>query len=320
MNKRNIILSIESTGVNPNHRLALIRAVDNLNKQNDLKNNSNPIRIKIIVGTKNIIQVFPKLFYDDTKFVFYFTGFGRVFTDYSFLGRFFFNMMLWVLRYFKNLLYFICENCDDVNHVKRISQRTVYLVNGSGFEKFPTIQKKISNNKKVYLGYMSRFGRSKCTNEILKIASNLPHGWHLIVAGKDIQGKKYSNQFLKIAKEFKNVEMLGYLDNSSSKISFFKSIDIFLYPSKREGLPLSLLEGICLRIPFITTNVPGCSQLAEVFKCPILPCERFALDIQKAVGQISNFNLNYDKTDLIDYDIHTIQSQFEKILSNYHED
>jgi len=62
---------------------------------------------------------------------------------------------------------------------------------------------------------------------------------------------------------------------------FFNSIDCFLCPSLREGGYISLQEAIWHLAPFITSNVPGCSRMANMFNCPVVELDEFANTMQK---------------------------------------
>ncbi len=54
------------------------------------------------------------------------------------------------------------------------------------------------------------------------------------------------------------VKLLGYLKNSSQYLSAF---DLFVLPSKKEGLPYALLEAGKARLPVLATGVGGIPEL-----------------------------------------------------------
>lgn len=57
-----------------------------------------------------------------------------------------------------------------------------------------------------------------------------------------------------------NVKLLGYVDDN---INFLKSIDIFVLPSKEEGLGSVLLEAMACGLPVIGTDAGGIPELIE---------------------------------------------------------
>ncbi len=62
---------------------------------------------------------------------------------------------------------------------------------------------------------------------------------------------------LKIEDSFK---FLGYIEDN---ISFLKEIDIFVLPSKEEGLGSVLLEAMALKLPIVATDAGGISDLIK---------------------------------------------------------
>ena len=46
-------------------------------------------------------------------------------------------------------------------------------------------------------------------------------------------------------------------------LALYRSIDIVVLPSWREGLSKSLLEAASMSLPIITTNVPGCRHIIQ---------------------------------------------------------
>ena len=312
-----------SKGVNQTHRFALKQAIKKQNKKIvSGKKSSFKYKEKVIVlvGTKNIISnIFTSIFSQST-IVLYFTGFGRMYTDFSIFGRLFL-MALVMLSSIRKNRYFIVENSCDLRVIANFSSRSITQVYGSGFNK--SSYKKIKRQSRYHssksdirvLGYMSRFGTSKCSNEIVKLIKELPSNYRIKIAGKDIHGTHYSNIFYKIAKENPKVEMLGFLTSSEEKTEFFNNIDIFLYPSKREGLPITLIESIYHQVPFLTTNVAGCIKLSNRFNFPTLTPGKFGnLDKLNNFERWGSWKPSWGKI-LNDYSSLYVQSQFELLFS-----
>ena len=60
-------------------------------------------------------------------------------------------------------------------------------------------------------------------------------------------------------KENKNVSWLGNINNIKE---LWNKSHIAILPSRREGLPKSLLEAAASGKPIIATDVPGCREIA----------------------------------------------------------
>ena len=61
-------------------------------------------------------------------------------------------------------------------------------------------------------------------------------------------------------KERPGVEVLGHIDDIAK---FWASAHIAVLPSRREGLPKSLLEAAACGRPIVATDVPGCREIAR---------------------------------------------------------
>ena len=172
---------------------------------------------------------------------------------------------------------FIVENSHDRRVVSRWTKCDVALVNGSGFNKalYKKKPQKAQKQRPLTIGHMSRFGTSKCTDQVIKMIASLPDHCKMIIAGKDISGTYYSDQFYLLARSHNNFKMKGFLETPEEVSNFFQSIDVFLYPSLREGLPMTLLESIYFHVPFLTTNVAGCIDLSNRFGFPAHAPEDF---------------------------------------------
>ncbi|MDC0992894.1 glycosyltransferase [Alphaproteobacteria bacterium] len=261
--KKEMLISI-SEGLNQRHRTAINQSIHRLNSEGtaDIADKS----IIILVGTKNIVFNALMAIFSKHYIILYFTGLGRLYTDFGLLGRMVFYLLI-MLASLRKQRKFIVENAQDRRVIYRWTRHDIALINGSGFTK-DLYKKKAQKQRQHTIGYMSRFGTSKCTDQIIKMIASMPDSCKMIIAGEDISGTDYSDQFYQLARSHGNVEMLGFLETPEDVGDFFQSIDVLLYPSLREGLPITLLESIYYHVPFLTTNVAGCIDLANRFGFP----------------------------------------------------
>ena len=64
-----------------------------------------------------------------------------------------------------------------------------------------------------------------------------------------------------MAKEYdiaENVHILGYRKDVDE---FYKMSDLFVFPSRQEGLPVALMEAIACKLPVIAPNIRGNNDL-----------------------------------------------------------
>ena len=271
--------------------------------------------IIIIVGTKNVVYNVLMAIFSKHYIILYFTGLGRLYTDFGLLGRIAFSLLI-MLTSLRKQRKFIVENAYDRRVISRWTRRDVAVVNGSGFNKafYKKMPNKAKKQKPHTIGYMSRLGTSKCTDQVIEMIKSLPDHCKMIIAGKDISGTFYSDQFYHFSRSHDNVEMRGFIETPEEFAAFFQSIDVFLYPSVREGLPMTLLESVYYHVPFLTTNVPGCVDLSNRFGFPTHDPKDFG-------NQTNHLNLEnwgqytlHSDTILNEFSIPTVQKQFEDIF------
>ena len=249
-----------SNGLNLAHRYAILKAVSDLNSSQQCRDDC-----VIVIGTKNLLRgIYPV--YASRKSIIYLTGFGRLYTEYSIFGRAIFFLILLFYK-FKNNLAFIVENNDDAKIIKHLfASKNVLVTRSSGLQQegFKP-NKHRRNNNDIVFGYIARFDKSKRSQSIVDIAAQLPINYKLHVAGVDIKGDQYSEQFRAIAKKKPNVQYFGYLNSKRKLSNFYNSVDTILYPTSREGLPMTLLEAAIHKTDFIASDVAGCRELATEF-------------------------------------------------------
>ena len=302
-----------SKGVNQLHRTALNQAVHSLNSE-DTSDTADK-KIIILVGTKNIVFNFLMAIFSKHYIILYFTGFGRLYTDFGLLGKMAFYLLI-RLASLRQQRKFIVENAHDRRVIYRWTRCDVALVNGSGFNKSLYKKKphRARKQRPQTIGYMARFGTSKCTDQVIKMIASLPDNYKMIIAGKDISGTYYSDQFYQLVRSHDNVEMCGFLETPEEVGNFFQSIDVFLYPSIREGLPMTLLESIYFHVPFLSTNVPGCIDLSNRFGFPAHAPEDFG--DQNDHLNLENWGQYKPHWDIIleEFSIPRVQKQFEDVF------
>ena len=240
------------------HRKALLDALQSVEKERAFA----PLRV--VLGTKNIIRSSATLILRGYPSIICIVGFGRVFTDYGILGRLIFWLLIKLLD-FRSALGFITENDEDYEWLSSVTKSPVYFTHGSGLDPSRFFKKVKVKSVRPKIGYLSRFGDSKCSDQVLRAARDLPKDRELVLAGWEITGSKYTDEFKKLALKRDNITFLGRLSGPTEVSNFFNDIDIFITPSLREGGNISLQEAIWHSVPFATTSVAGCRILAKKF-------------------------------------------------------
>ena len=125
----------------------------------------------------------------------------------------------------------------------------VVIPNGVDINRFHSLQKeeKASDKKGVCIGYLGRLSHEKNIINMIKAVKALGlNNIRLKIAGT---GPLYD----KIKKmEDERIKVLGYVEDAPS---FYRSLDIFVLPSKLEAQPIALLEAMASGLPVIATDV-----------------------------------------------------------------
>ena len=212
----------------------------------------NPDIVHLISMRPIIIGIISS-FFVNSRFCATFTGMGFLFIKKNFKINFLRKIIIIYLKFFlkfKNL-YFIVQNKDDKNFFKsifKLKKKNLRVIRGSGIDinYFKYYSEK--TKKEVRLAYAGRILEDKgylCLVEAYKIAKAKNAKFSLYIAGSLDEenpssiSKKQFNQLI----NFKDINYLGKINNIKK---YWQEADIAVLLSKREGLPLSLLEAAAI--------------------------------------------------------------------------
>ncbi len=151
-------------------------------------------------------------------------------------------------------------------------------------------------------------------NAVEKIVNSMKNDIDLryIIVGKGELQKKLQSEIEK--KALNNyIQLLGYRDDV---IQLEKAADLFVLPSKREGLSLALMEAMACHIPVICSRIRGSVDL--------ISDDRLSFDLsepQKLAGKILNIiddrQLQLDYSNLLEYDKRNVGRIMRKIYNGF---
>ena len=137
--------------------------------------------------------------------------------------------------------------------------------------------------------FPSRLIREKGIFELIKACNIL---WKkipikLFIAGKLDKGNRscLTEKDIKKLKKQKNIYLIGHVEDMRS---IYKSVDIVVLPSWREGLSKALLEAASMEKAIITTNVPGCREIIDHMKSGLLVKKNNPLQIKNSILKLYN--------------------------------
>lgn len=148
---------------------------------------------------------------------------------------------------------------------------------------------------------------------IIQSLSELPNNVHYIICGTG----PLKEQHEELAKELHVENRLHFLGYRSDVIKIMKSCDIFVFPSKREGLGLAAIEAMACGLPLITSNRHGILDYSEngvnSFTCNPNEHKDFLIAIKSMDENTKNKFQKVNKNKVMKYDINKIIKEMKSI-------
>jgi phosphatidylinositol alpha-1,6-mannosyltransferase len=130
----------------------------------------------------------------------------------------------------------------------------------------------------VFLITTSRLVRKNAVDDVIRALPLMPHNVRFIILGigPDEQMLKKLAERLKVTGR---VTFLGYIDHSELP-KYLKAADIFIRPSRSEGMGNSFVEAMAAGLPVIATQEGGIADfLFDEKRNPGKPITGFAVDV-----------------------------------------
>ena len=108
--------------------------------------------------------------------------------------------------------------------------------------------------KKPKLLFVGRFEMQKNIPQLLNALKDISQKFETTLVGEGSLLNELKNLTSKL--KLSGVNFVGRADRNKL-LNYYKNSDIFVLPSKREGMPLALLEATAMGLPIVATNVTG---------------------------------------------------------------
>lgn len=158
------------------------------------------------------------------------------------------------------------QNSDDIDLFiknKLVDEKFSSVIPGSGVDvdKFDCDRTKNIANKFLFVGRLiSDKGVIEYLDAAVSVLKKYPKKEFLLVGELgSINNTAISKS--QIEKYTNNYSQITYLGKTDDIKKILQSVDVMVLPSYREGLSRSLLEAAAMKLPIITTNVPGCRDI-----------------------------------------------------------
>ena len=195
-------------------------------------------------------------------------GLGFVFTSATLKARLVRPVFRALLRYVLGEAHasVLVQNPDDRAAIKSlgISDERIFTIPGSGVEtdKLTPIGEP---PEPVTVGFVGRLLADKGVRTLVsahEILARQGRPVRLLIAGDSDPANPASIPLAEIEvwRQRPGIEVVGHVTDIGK---FWASAHIAALPSRREGLPKSLLEAAACGRPIVATNVPGCREIAR---------------------------------------------------------
>ncbi|GAA6325827.1 glycosyltransferase family 4 protein [Fusobacterium ulcerans] len=223
----------------------------------------------------------------------------------------------------------ITINQEDYKRAQIFSAKKVKYIPGVGIdiEKIKNIkvnkkEKRAEfglNEENIVLLSVGELNKNKNHSVVIKALAkiNNPNIYYLICGQGNLKG-----ELLNLAKKLnleKNVKLLGFRKDI---YEICKISDIFIFPSRREGLGLAALEGMCSGLPLISSNIHGIRNYTENERTGYCVNRFDVSGFEKAIKKLG-FNRelrqkmgNYNRKIVKKFDIHKVNKIIKNIYNN----
>src|SRR4029078_1460252 len=195
-------------------------------------------------------------------------GLGVVFTSATLRARLARPVFRALLRYILADAHasVLVQNPDDRAAIKRlgVADERIFTIRGSGVET-DNLRPPGEQPEPVTVGFVGRLLADKGVRSLVTahdILARQGRPMRLLIGGERNPANPASIPLAEIEswRQRPGIEVLGHVTDIAK---FWASAHIAVLPSRREGLPKSLLEAAACCRPIVATNVPGCREIAR---------------------------------------------------------
>ena len=246
---------------------SFIKEVININS---IVKTINPSIIHLIAFRPILLGLCSLFFNKKIEIIISITGLGSIFLSKSLKVKFFKLIICCFLfiNFRKKNLNIIVQNKDDYkfcNKTLNCDQSRIFLVRGSGVDVNYFSYSKEPKSPPIILTFVGRVIKDKGIETLFKafnIANKNIKDIKLLIAGSidHLNPSAIDEKYIK--DELNNNKNITWLGEVSNIKALWAKSHIAVLPSRREGLPKSLLEAAASGKPILATDVPGCREIA----------------------------------------------------------
>lgn len=195
----------------------------------------------------------------------------------------------------------ITINKEDYKRAKGFYAKKVEYVPGVGidtgkFRKDELIRNKIRkkyglHEDTIILLSVGELNKGKNHKAVIKALRHMDRNICYFICGKGNE-RKYLEGLVKRMNLEDRVFLLGYVRDI---YKVYQLADIFVFPSLREGLPVSLMEAMSCGLPCIVSNIRGNRELVKPKKGGVLLDSFYSKALEKALKKVKKNMGGYNR-------------------------
>ena len=151
----------------------------------------------------------------------------------------------------------ISVSFNEVENLKKMGNPYVFhlpqQINWSNFTPKNGHLKKTLGVEGNLIGTIGRFSPEKNINMVINCARKMPEN-HFVIVGEGQQKEIIK----KMTKSLKNLHILDFTKDVED---IYNSLDVFMLPSKMEGVPLTILEAMSCGVPVVASDVGNIGEV-----------------------------------------------------------
>jgi glycosyltransferase involved in cell wall biosynthesis len=241
------------------------------------------------------------------------TGLGHIFIQKKkFLKYVVINMLRVSLKKSNEIWFTNKFDREYFKQKKIVTHQKTFIVPGAGIKinSKKVLRKHIDGKCRFIM--ISRLLKEKGVGEFLSAAKYFKNDIDkaFILIGSHSDDNHHISK--KILEECIKEKVISYYPHTEDVDSFLKKSHCIIHPSYREGISTVLLEAVSLKIPIITTKVPGCIDIVLNEDYGFL-CE--ASDSESLITKVIEFtDANKERPESIDLKVNKV---FEHVSENF---
>ena len=222
-----------------------------------------------------------------------FTGFGFIFTSETVKARLLRPVIMFLLRFLcmRKKTVALVENPDDRDALLSlgITSDHISIIPGSGVDvgRFQPMAEPAGTPTVAFAGRLLKDKGIRALVAAIRLLNSRAHAVNLVIAGDIDPANPTSISASELADWVRdpNISWAGHVKDIAE---IWAKAHIAVLPSRREGLPMALVEAAACGRPLIATDVPGCREVVLSGETGLLVPFDDPASLANAIGQLAD--------------------------------